>query len=168
MIKYIFITFILLTGCTKNDYDLSNPIIIPTNNPNLNNPIGEFYTPIENNNDYSVLNGIKVDYDLVTISDTLATATLSSLMYEPHTYRNKKIKILGTYYYEISPDQTQEFNGILRVDNTYCCVGYLEIRLPKDIKYPIVGSEMMLIGEYIEIDNNGQSRFILNVTDYVF
>lgn len=132
------------------------------------NPFGQIVNPTtDSNKDYSSMDNIKADIDITKLTNTLAFAQVSNMMYPYHSYLGKTIKIKGQYYGQSSPDNSNFYHFVLLIDDTNCCQGVLEFRLPDGVSYPTIGSEIMIYGEYItDTDETGEYP-IIEVTDYV-
>ena len=161
--KYLIILCMLLSlvGCSSDkeeEIDFSqfvdkNPQVsedpLPTTTPHVpSNPVGEYFTPEEVDNDYSSLKDIEVDNDISEANATIAYALVSNIMYEPLKYEGNTIKMVGTYTEHMIPPNNSIMKGIMLLDATQCCVGYLELLLPDS--YDIEdGEEIMIIGNVL-------------------
>ncbi len=170
----IIVLCLLIVGCQSNETNnksLTEFPTIATPLPTVDSdkiPFGNIISVIESDADFTSLDHINVDIDLVSLSDTMAYAMLSKVMYETDNYLNQSLKIKGIYHHEIAPNSDIEFNGILYIDSTNCCIGYLEIILPDDVDLPAVNSEILLIGEITSVEIGGAKMAALKVTDYIF
>ena len=171
MKKLLIILTLLLTGCQSSSKD--NPIIIylPSPTPALEEVesntirsiIGE---KVEQNietieKDFSAFDNIVVDNDLTKLSGTMAQGVFGDFMYDSNKYLDQTIKVQGIYYEASNPDNDEIFKGILIVDKTQCCSGYLDIKLENNIIMPQANEEIMLIGT-IKQDQEGLPYILLS------
>ena len=93
----------------------------------------------------------KVDLDLTKLSDTVAYATIFSMLTEPKNYLDKTVKIRGLF----GSFQDREGNvycSVTLMDPTACCAAGLdcifrsEYEYPKD--YPEIGAEVTIAGKF--------------------
>lgn len=174
MIKYIIILTLLLTGCTN---DNKNPIVIrlPENTPlsenelrdsTISNIVGkQINIDDKEKKDFSAFENIEVDHDLSKLSGTMSQAIFSEFMYESDKYLGQTIKASGVYYEASNPNKEELFQGLLIVDTTQCCAGYLDIKFKDNQNKPNVDELIMLIGTLRQDENNVP---YIEISDIIF
>lgn len=163
MKKYLLLYILILTGCSSSN--IEDPIIInlPESTPisedivqkkTVDNIIGSTVDNYNIDKDFSALDHVVVDHDLTKLSGTMSQAIFSDFMYEAHKYLNQTLKVEGLYYVASNPDNASEqFQGILIIDKTKCCQGYLDIKLLDGLSFPSAEEEIMIVGT-LKIDEN--------------
>lgn len=117
--------------------------------------------------DFPSLDGIPVDFDFTTMSSTVSFSMAQMMMYEPEPYWDKTFRIHGSYMYQY----IQEFGDVhilLLMDETNCCVGFVEFFLEDGGEYPENGAAMGCIGEYILMTDELMTYSVLSVSDIAF
>lgn len=100
--------------------------------------------------DYSPLDDVKVDIDLVESSVIFSYAQVVQMMYNANEYIGQSVKMKGTYYQQVIPEYDITLHLIIMLDETNCCQGFLEFYLlDETLEYPQSGEEIMIVGEYV-------------------
>ena len=92
--------------------------------------------------------------DLTAMTDLLASAELSNILYLPEEYEGKTIRLRGecvSAYYE-ETDTT--YYSVTTSDAAACCVLALEYLLPGG-DYPPDGTEATVTGEFESYEEDG-------------
>lgn len=150
------------------DEDISNNNI--NSNDNQNYPTNPDITPVGQltGKDFSEFDNVVVDIDISALSSTMATAQLNNMIYPYESYLGQTVKMNGEYYAQSATPNGVTYHFLLMMDETNCCQGVMEFMLPEGVDYPPMGSEIMIVGEYVlDITDMGEYPY-LSVTDYIF
>lgn len=121
----------------------------------------------ENQKDYSRLEDVSADIDFTKLSQVVSFSQMNNMFYMYPDYLGQSVKIKGTYYADFIQELNMTYHYILLVDDTNCCQGIMEFRLPTGATYPVQGEELMIVGYYtLDIDETGEYPYV-NVYDYI-
>ena len=110
---------------------------------------------------------VKVDVDLMAMSDILARAELNNLRTNSDQYIGKTIKMSGSYYSLFLPETSQEYHFISFSYADACCRSGLEFKLVEDDstigKYPEQNKNIVIIGTVGKYEEWGATYAYLEV-----
>ena len=78
----------------------------------------------------------EVDFDLSAMSQTVMYAQVYDMVTNTDNYKDKRIRVRGTFNYYQNPDTKREYFAVLVNDATACCAQGIEFVLPESYKYP--------------------------------
>lgn len=148
----ILISVIFLTGCSDSKDETYEELLVENEvTPNIQ--IGDYVEApdIFVEKDYSEIENMKVDIDMTLLSNTMAFSLLNQIMYNSNVYTDSSMKIKGLYLNQYLIDYDEYIHYIILPDDSYCCQGYIEIKLPSGVDWPEIGEEIMIIGDFIVV-----------------
>lgn len=99
-----------------------------------------------------------VDIDLTALSSTLVYSEVVNMIEKPEDYIGKKVKMKGALStYEDMKDGTIYYACIV-ADATACCQQGIEFHLAKETKYPELGTEIEVVGDF-DTYMDGKARY---------
>jgi len=135
-ILIILVLPLLLCSCGKKQS--TTQTTQGTNAPSLN----QLESKIEANK------SSEIDVDLTKMSSTIVYAEIFNMLIEPEEYENKIIKLKGNYYVFYNENTNEEYKAVLIPDATACCQQGIEFIFPGEHKYPEIGTEITVVGQY--------------------
>lgn len=115
--------------------------------------------------EFTSIEDIETDIDIITMSKTLAYSQVIRMMSQPEQYWGDTVKVSGTYIKQ-SMEGFTDLHFLLLLDETNCCQGFLELVMPDNETLPQEGEQIAVAGEYqFFSDATGEYSAIL-VDDY--
>lgn len=167
-IIFILFTILLVTGCSSNDDTYEEVLTQNDDSPGIE--IGQYVEPpkVYVPKDYTELELMSVDLDMTLLSNTMAFSLLNQIMYDSNNYVDTTMKIKGLYLNQYLIDYDQYIHYIVLPDDSNCCQGYIEIKLPDGVNWPEVGEEIMVVGEFIVVlQEEGFTPLYIQVTNII-
>ena len=126
---------LLLTACGNADTQTIDTLIAQQAEadassaaPNADAPAPTVPVPDSANGEY--------DVDLTTLESNMVYAQVYDMVTNTDNYKDKRIRVRGTFNYYQNPDTKREYFAVLVNDATACCAQGIEFVLPDSYKYP--------------------------------
>lgn len=104
----------------------------------------------------------KADVDLSAMSGTMVYAEVYNIMLNPAKYKEKILKIRGTYRVSYYPPTEKFYDYVLIADATGCCAQGLEFIAAESISsetYPAIGAEIEIVGAFKSYEELGKTYY---------
>lgn len=164
---FIIIMFVC-TACERKEVDYGD---IYPDNPSVNLAVGDKVDVKEEEKDFTSLDDIDADIDITTMTKALAFAQANQLLFDGEMYIGETVKVKGVYFKQYIKAYDVTTNFIILLDETSCCQAFVAFELPDGVKYPDEYTEIMIVGEFTEveqdIDDFYKANYVL-VTDFVY
>ncbi|MCQ2550069.1 MAG: hypothetical protein MJ134_08530 [Lachnospiraceae bacterium] len=97
--------------------------------------------------------------DLTVLSSTMVYSEVYNMMYSPHNYEGKTVKMNGLFVAYTNKDKSQYYPAVIIADATACCLQGLEFILEGNPAYPAgypeVDTEITVVGTFETYEEDG-------------
>lgn len=97
--------------------------------------------------------------DLTVLSSTMVYSEVYNMMYSPHNYEGKTVKMNGLFVAYTNKDKSQYYPAVIIADATACCSQGLEFILEGNPAYPEgypeVDTEITVVGTFETYEEDG-------------
>lgn len=115
----------------------------------------------------AALSALSAQVDITALSDVMAFAQINAMMYDVETYLGQTVKMQGIYDCYHMTTENESYHYLMLLDETACCQGTLDFRLPEGSDYPPPGAEIMVYGEFALYEFSFGTYPVIAVDSYV-